>query len=684
MKKWLYFLVDDQGRSLKKNGSVIQAVSQPTSLPNTVDGWQEISIGWERNMNRFGIIRNFSLPLGFVKAANDILRFMYLTGTVETKLFLLIKYLSVELTVSTYKLIYRYFYKGELDLSTIDVGDSKTTVNIMEGGISKDLAANEGTVYEFPLDDPEAKEAVTDGMLIRITGNYAAMAQDITANNDYFFPMAYLSSDNITDATVVHSTCFYEQVLSSPQLALGTNFFLRLDPVRVREFRIYGEIKINNTAGVNKNFGFEIRSQSAVYYATGSISYTPGQHTITFDQTITIPLLVIVPQAFFIQIIPGQASVDIERSEIFTVYDYRYKSTLTKFFTPDVLYRKLVGKILGNEAYAASDLLDLNKGLVITCGDALRGITGAKIKTTLKDFFDSYNCWLNAGMGIENKKLRIESKSRYFDDTATVFDLGKAKNLRISPAADLMFNTIKTGYPEQNVGAAWGRFEFNNTSQFTTPIKRIVKDFPLLAPYRTDPSGIEVTRINLDGKTTTDANTDNDVFALNIDYDNPNLDGTYNLKRPAYTTLDGIPTESQSSVFNIDMFTPKRIFKKHGNWFRSIFYGFETLKFYFQTTQKNRSLKTMLAGVTVDEDADETIGNLDAPLFKPYYLEFECQSPQSIVEVLEGAPNTRFSFEWKGETFYGFLMKAGIAPDSNKEQTIKLLCSPSNDITKFI
>lgn len=684
MKKWLYFLVDDQGRSYKKNGSVIQQVSQPTSLPNSPDGWQEISIGWERNMNRFGIIRNFSLPLGFVKAANDILRYVYLTGTVESKVFLLIKYLSVELTVSTFKMIYRFFYKGELDLSTIEVTDSKTTVNIMEGGISKDLAANEGTTFEFPLDDPEAVNINTDGMLIRITGNYAAMEQDITANNDYFFPMAYLNSDQVTDATVLHQTCFYEQVLSSPQLALGTNYFLRLDPVRVREFRIYGEIKINNTAGINKNFGFQIRSQSDVYYAPGSTSYTPGQHTITFDETITIGLPTIVPQAFFIQIVPGQADVDIERSLIYTEYDYRYPPTVTKAFTLATLYRKLVGKVTGSEANAASDLLELYKNICISCGDELRKLDGAVIKTSLKDCFDAANVWLNAGMSIENKKLRLESKTRYFNDSATPFHLGKAKNLRITTATDLMCNTLKVGYAEQDVSAAWGRFEFNNTSLFTSPVKKVVKEFSLIAPYRTDPSGIEETRINLSGKTTTDANTDNDVFALIVDIYNPNIDGSYNLLRPAFSTLDGVPAESQLTVFNIEIFTPKRILKTHGSWLRSIFYGFETSKLKFETTQKNRNLRTILAGITIDEDADETIGNLEAPLFKPYYLEFECQSPKTIVEILDTDPNQPFSFEWEGETFKGFLIKAGIAPDSNKEQTIKLLCSPSNDMTKFI
>lgn len=684
MKKWLYFLVDEQGRSYKTSNGVVSKVSQPTPLPNTVDGWQDISIGWERNLNRFGIVRNFSLPLGFVKAANYILRTIALTGTVETGVFLLIKNLTLDLAAGTYRFIYRYFYKGELDLTTVELDDEKSTVQIMEGGLTKLLAANESTVYEFDLDtDPEAITVKTNGYVLRITANYAAIPQDITLNNDYFFPMAYLGSDQVTDPTIVHQTAYYESLASSDPLDDGENFFVRIDPVRIQSFRMYGEFKINNTAGINRNFGFQIRSQTDVYYSSGTVSYAPGQHTIVFDQVITIPGTTVVPQAFFILIIPGQSSIDIERSEMFVQYDYRYIETDTKGFTPDVMLRKIVGRITGNEANAESTFFQSNKDIVITSGDELRQITGSKIKTSLKEFFESYNTWYNLGMGVEQKKIRIEAKSYLFNSTATPFHLGKAKKLKVSFASDLFFNVLKVGYQPQDVNEAWGRFEFNNTSSFTSPITKVVKEFLLISSYRADVSGIETTRINLEGKTTTDANTDNNVFALKIDIANPNIDGSYNLLRVAYDSMLGIPTESQATIFNVEL-SPKRILKTHGNWLRSILYGFETDKLRFQTTQKNRELRTVLAGVTIDEDADEIIGNLAAPLFKPYYIEFECQSPVGIVDALETNPNQPFSFEWEGETFVGFLIKAGIAPDSNKEQTIKLLAAPQTDILKLI
>lgn len=686
MKKWLYFLLDDQGRSYRiDNNGVVSKTGQPSPLPNSPDGWQDISLGWERNMNRFGIVRSFSLPLGFVGKSNAILRNICLTGTVETKVYLLIKKLSIEIQGGQYRFIYRYFYKGELDLSTVELGDEKSTVQIMEGGLSKLLAANEGNTYELDLaNDPEAIDIVTDGYIMPVTANYAVIEQDIEANNDYFLPVAYLNSDFVQVPTLQHQTCYYEQITDPAQLTVGTNFFFRVNPLEVGSFRIFGELKINNTDVISKNFGFQIRSEFTVFFSSGTASYAPGQHTITFDETITLPLLIPSPHGIFIQVIPGQAAIDLERSEFKIKYNYRFKTTITKGLKPSTLFKRICGKVIESESLCASDLLALNDNLVITSGDALRGIAGAKIKTSLKDFFQSFNCWLNAGMGIENGKLRIESKERYFPSSGPVFHLGKAKNLKVSFSSDLYCNLIKAGYQEQKYDENFGRYEFNNTFQFSTPITKIVKELNLIAPYRADPTGIEVTRINYDGKETTDGKGDNDVFVLNVDLGNSNEDGSYNLKRIAYDTLEGIPDESKSTIFNIEQLTPKRIVKKHGSWIRPLLKGMEDKYLVFQTTEKNRDLRTIKGSEVIDEDLNELIGNLNLPLFIDRYFEFDCQSPAGIVDALETNPNQLFLFEWDGQIFYGFLIKAGIAPDSNKEQTFKLLSTTQNDISKLI
>ena len=157
MKKFKMFIVDDDrtdgGTMHVDNGAVISS-AQRKALPNNPDGWNDISIGWERNMTNYGIVRNFSLPLGFVLDGAKILRKIFLTENIERKLSILITQLSLKLTPTKFAYQYLFIYKGDLDLSTCQVVPNKVTINIMESGISKLLKANEGTVYELPLDDP--------------------------------------------------------------------------------------------------------------------------------------------------------------------------------------------------------------------------------------------------------------------------------------------------------------------------------------------------------------------------------------------------------------------------------------------------------------------------------------------------------------------------------------------------
>lgn len=694
MKKWLYFLVDEQGRSYKTANGVVSKVSQPTPLPYSPDGWQDINIGWERNLNRFGIVRNFSLPLGFVKTANHILRHIVLTGTVETKVFLLIKKLELDTTVSTYRFIYRFFYKGELDLSTAELGEEKSTVQIMEGGLSKLLAANEGNIYEHDLaNDAEAITVKMDGMVLRNTYNFRAIPMAVDIDDPFVWPMGEVSRDANNLPGVLVKNSYYKNF---PTILGGTSgtteAFLSYEGNGVggvkpiKRVRVSGSVKFKNNGGSSISLTFQLRGVSGtVLLPFASGSYATGEHEETFDEILTG--ITLERNALLYITCSGSGPFDnmeVLVSDIVVDLDYQFKDTYVKAYTLPVMYRKQTGLVAEGEQYSQSDLLDQYNNIAITSGDALRLIENAKLKTTHKDLFDSVNAWLNVGIGIENKKIRLEGKEHFFNASATPLHLGKAKDLKVNYTTDLFFNKLKTGYAPNEYGEYFGKFEFNNTSEFTSPITKVVKELNLIAPYRTDPTGIEVTRINFEGKTTTDSDSDNQVFALAIDYDNPNMDGSYNLLRPAYTTLTGIPDETVSTIFNIVYFTPKTILKKHGSWLRSILYGFETDKLRFRTTAKNRDLRTTLAGVTVDEDADEIIGNLAAALALSRYFEFNAESFRSLTADLEDLPNSPFSFEWEGETFIGFLIKAGIAPDSNKEQTFKLLSAPQNDITKLI
>ncbi len=95
-----------------------------------------------------------------------------------------------------------------------------------------------------------------------------------------------------------------------------------------------------------------------------------------------------------------------------------------------------------------------------------------------------------------------------------MYDLWEVKDFQVSVAEDLIYNTIKVGYPNQNYDDINGKDEFNTTHVYNTPLTRIAKELDLTSEYRADSYGIEFTRANLAGKKTTDSGTDNDVFII--------------------------------------------------------------------------------------------------------------------------------------------------------------------------
>lgn len=171
-----------------------------------------------------------------------------------------------------------------------------------------------------------------------------------------------------------------------------------------------------------------------------------------------------------------------------------------------------------------------------------------------------------------------------------------------------------------------------------------------------------------------------------VDYDGP---ATFEIVGGKYYVLDrttlvtqlsdpDADEDTRDSVFNVPL-TPKRILLKHAPFLAGSFYNYEG-KLTFGSASRNRDL---IAGGIV-EKADVPVSSLGNPLFIPMYAEFDTISPVDLNEILEVDPNPVFSFQWKGQTYKGFLWKGGIAPNTLEEQTFKLLFTPDTDILNLI
>lgn len=491
----------------------------PKPLPQAPDGNQEISIGWERSPTYHGNIRNFSLPLGFVGDGAKILRNDFYKFNIDRELYLLVKRLSYEWSDTTFKEYYKQLYKGQFDFSTVedDQGGYRFNIGLMEGDLNRLLKANESTQYDL-LFDMDAKNVRMDGMFI--TGNFRWTIPEYPL----FFSSAggypglfQLSNDNAIPGMAI----FDVSIASDPGAPDATtlSYFAEFSQ-DVADVHITGLIQNLNGLGASgplevRLYVFNILTDSVRL----SIDLTPDDpypenYNLIIDQTIDFldgDRVFLFSQSSFSE---GSLNVDAKSKP---------EASVIKGFTLYDTGRKLVEKITGNADNFDSTLLadlisDFGSEVILTSGDGVRSIANATLKTSWKDYWKFVDVLLMAQMTITDK-IRVFNRATAYqpESVKDPIQLSGIKDLKITPAIDLMYTSIKVGHQEQQVDDTNGKFDFNGWMIFTTPVTGIPdKQMDLQSPYKASPYEIEQTRANYEGKTTTDKETDNNVFALAV------------------------------------------------------------------------------------------------------------------------------------------------------------------------
>lgn len=702
-KDTLEFLTDSQGRSYRvHNGMVGDPVNTPTFLPESPDGWQEVSIKYQRSDKYFGLFRMFSTPLKFVRNGALIIRSRLYNKWIEDKLYYVMHRLDKTFGGGW---IHRFLYRGELDLAQVNDEDTHVEVNIMEGDLVKMVKANESTTYEIDINVPEAITVKMDGAKLSITKRFIVInptyphglnntvkemipMQDIESDGNFFNASFVSEAGSISDAD--YSFIQGEDLSTSDKYNGLTENGITFTAVRMTG--TIGKFIVGGIFGARVGFDVKIETNTGrvINVFTVQHEFANVNEKWKFDIS-SGPIALLPGERFFVYQVPNAfQSNNAWNYEDDVIFEYKgldqYKTTYIKALRPAYVAQKLLDKMTGGGySFSSIYLNTVWENLLTTSGDAIRGFDNPKLKLSWVDFFTSYNVPCNLSSGIRNNVLFIERKQAVYQSTIQQH-LGDATGLSIEVSKDLLCNSLKIGYPNTDTEEVNGRDEFNVTQTYTSPLTRVTKVLELVSKIRGSMYEIELTRINLDGRTTTDDSNDNSPFFLHVEKTATIGTGTepstfYKLLREIYTSISGII--DPATAFNIGI-SPKRCLIAHGNYLRSIFYGMEGGKLIFQTSDKNSELITIKDGTTISEKGDIVIGELEAPLFIP--LEFKFTSPMAanIIEVMEAGPDGTFSFTYDGATLYGFPLEVGIQPANRPAQETTLLCSPQTDLTKLI
>lgn len=700
---WNYYYVDG-------NGDVDTTTTQ-TAINYTPAGWSESVINWERGFEYFGVVRSYSTPLRFVKDAAKILKHLFITYGVNAKCELYIELL--DRTIATYG--YAEIYRGDFNFRSFQTDDRYVSIEIMEGGFYAKRQARDNTVHEVPVDNNVDKIWVKlHPCKLQFRQTWITPEnEDLNLTNTYL-PTHIMSS--IYEGTNLYMGVYDEINIGSSAQLISNLSSSSQDVLLNYHFDINVFVPGGTTVGAPYKFRLyyemvEISNPSVVVsehniqYGTPLINSGASQ-TFTGDnsQVITIPAghqIIVVKQLETTTGSPGNvspASYDCTQlgSTLEMIVD---QMTDTKYFPalkPKKVFETIVDEMTDGETTAASSYLDTHEDKVLTCGDAICNLENSVIKIDFNTLFKAFMTRLSTSL-IYDRDTDTCTLARFltaFDDTDGI-NLGEFASLEIEPMTDLIFTNLNIGYRENVYDKVNGKDEFNTLSKYRSPIIGQTEDYSLVSDVRTDMYGILSTALNLNGKKSTDASTDNDVFWVHADISAVagqipyGLIGAgedyYDLYRDNTLTISNIyDTENAFNIF----FTPRRCMIENEPLIHSLLYGNDAESLKFQTSTKTNNDNTKMVtddGVTIiDEGADIVIGDMEDPAFVPIYAQIEVMSDINLNEEMKTKSYKRAYGTYKGITYKGFIIKASMELDFPTKQKYRLLFTTGTDLTNLI
>lgn len=523
-KKFLYFLTDSTNKVYYLQNGVVAKSADLKPLANNPSGWREQSVKFARNGNYHGLIPSYTIPLKFVKDSAKILRHLLYNNGQEEIIYLIVlrfNYLIGE---------YEGYYKGEIDLAKATDNKDYFEVPVTEKGFYKLLKAYENTDFEIPFEGDGVIDVEMDGIDIKSSSKYIVpkieIQQGQIGTKQYLYPISYATTDGTIFNVLTGSSDF-------KLLQNDTNVFPNDLTNNIEEFLlknvgtetipsiiIKGEVKFTVLVPTTYKLflyatdGTNIRTIDLINTTTIASNVL---YSYIIDKTFSLQAnerLFLVqetnPAGVFLRI-------NYEQTDFSFSVNSRYKTTYIKAIKPLNFGQLLLNKVTSSTDYKLqSSVLDSTQ-IVLTTGDQIRGFTATKAKSKFRDFFAAMHRNLVIGMEAneETKVINMPFKNSFYN-SSVVYNLGEVRDCIFELNESLLHSNIRVGYPNQDYDNVNGKDEFNNTHNYTTPSTRSTSMLDLTHNWRSDCYGIELLRINLDGKTTTDNSSDNNIFLLDV------------------------------------------------------------------------------------------------------------------------------------------------------------------------
>lgn len=726
----------------KKFRFTLTALSEQIQLKNSPSGWDKTIVEFKRSQTYMGVIRSLTVPFNFVFRGAGILRNAFYTKGVSAYIPVLIeklKSLTYEYAaIFKGKVDFTTFEDNRAFVGASVIEDNFTAkitafddvkyqipIDISADGIQVQLTPlpfkekadfifspttdfRSDTFFGLQIVNNEQHSTIASvqdvGFFAIVNPDYstdphwfyrATIDGNVTIHVNLAFNIGTALTDRVFQIQLVNSAgtilamLFDQNVHAGGAFTIDTNVVVPI--TQGNSLYIY----FKNVTDDNTNVGFLISS---------------GELNLSYN-TQTPPTLCNVLRASYvfdklIQLMNGQntggAYIRQETSSLLLTGLFRSLtitcSNAIRIIVDGTQYEA------GDDLFIGATYLVINHNIVYnavtyTPGQEFKAIEGIDSFTTgdggsvilikyqeyltlsFKDFFQSIYSLMggNCGFGLDNDIAALEQLGYFFRNLSTL-DLGIGiNNLKKTPAIDQLYNAIKGGYDDQQYDTLNGFQEVNSTQNYVGDLTVVKKELNLISPIRADAFGIESLRVT--PRDSSASRSDNDNFFIWIKDEPEDMDlGIYRpLRSEGWISMTGI--DNPESFYNWKL-TPKQCLYRGGAFLRSAFDSQTNIR--FTNALKNANLVVIdNDGKRVAERDNILISDLDAPIFKPLYFDFDCKLTQDALNQLN-IMYTAITFKDRGTNYSGFIIDVSTDTAQNSKRDFKLLSVPNNNFQSFI
>lgn len=714
--KYLFYITNGTDYFYVDNAGAVANTVTPTPLVYAPDNWNEVSISFERGWTYYGLFRQYTSEFQFVKDGAKILRWAYyLSSGIEGELRLVIK--KFNNTAAVYD--YEDFIDCSIDFSTFLDSFDKVSVNLIESGFITKLKARENTEYNFDVqNNADVIWVKMHGIKLNCILNYTVTGAIPQAFTALILPLTeYYNTEGFNTQLTRYSvnyalfqSCFLANDTNIGSLDIDISTKLNFNAIMAPSNTVNGFVKLRYRMYQITPYAFV--SDTVIYTSAALAPNTTT--TINIDQidTITFPANHNLEFQFYCDDGAGGGGTNDYEIDLLTSpgiavsFNNRVPEGYIPALRSQKVFEELVDDISDGTTTATSTLLNTTYvDHVITSGDALRLLEGSKMKLTFVDFFRSINGVFSAAM-FYNKgtdTVYIEGKPDVFDGATSIANIGNINDFSAKPLINEMFSKFTIGFPAFTYDEVNGKDEFNQTTEYLSPLTKVQQNKDFTSQIRADMYGIEYTRLNLTDKKSTDADTDNDTFFLHIESASAGTipAGYEGAGEPYYELymkpIDLTPganyweienLQYPETAFNI-FYSAKRALARWGDYISSLLFLQDNELIKFQASTKNNlndlKLKTSEGSpvVVIDESANQFVSDYLPQLFYPIMVEIQFPDTATLQGLIDASPHGYLSFNYKGYTFEGFIIKIKTMPFL-QQQSATLLLTTNNTLTDIV